>query len=42
MKQSYRSELMTDYLCSMGRPRSAADVLEYLRGNVTREGFFYE
>ena len=42
MKRNYRSELMKDYLCNMGRPRSAADVLEYLRGNITREGFFYE
>ena len=42
MKRNYRSELMKGYLCNMGRPRSAADILEYLRGNITREGFFYE
>ena len=42
MKKTYRSELMKDYLCTLGGPRNTADILEYLRGNVTREGFFYE
>ena len=41
MKKTYRSELMKDF-CSVSGPRSVSEILEYLRGNITREGFFYE
>lgn len=42
MKQNYRSELMQDYFCSISGPRSTTDILEYLSGNVSREGFFFQ
>ena len=42
MKNNYRSELMKDYLCHVTGPRSPSEILEYLSGNVAREGFFFE
>jgi hypothetical protein len=41
MKRNYRSELMNDF-CSITGPRSVSEILGYLRGDITREGFFYE
>ncbi len=41
MKNNYRAELMKDF-CSVGRPRAVSEILQYLSGNITREGFFYE
>jgi hypothetical protein len=41
MKKNYRSELMQNF-CSVSGPRGISEILQYLSGNIDREGFFYE